>query len=269
MAQQRHCALGVVSVALAAFLFTPQPVLGQRGGGGHAGGGGSHGGGGGSHNGGGGGHGGGGSRSFSGGSSSRGFVGTSGSRGVSPAFNHSASTDGRFHRSFEDRDRRFRRDFFFGYGGFYGYPGYFGLYGYYDPWFYPGYYPGYAGGLYAPDYYSGPAFATEPYLSRESGYGPSLAQDDMVHLRVKVPQGDAELWVENQGTSQTGTERDFNSPSLTPGKPFIYEMRAQWMENGRDVVQTRKITVRAGQWLLVDFTQPPPPEKLSMPRVPD
>jgi uncharacterized protein (TIGR03000 family) len=263
----RYFASGAFGVALATLLFAAEPILAQRGGGGHGGGGG-----GGSR----GGGGGGGSRGFSSAGGGRSFAGYSGSRSVSPSFGRPVST-GQFHNSFDHRRSfdhdRFRRGFFFGYGDFFGYPGYFGLYGYNDPWFYPGYYPGYAGGYYAPDYYSAPSIEAEPYLDRDlygdSGYGPSLGQDDVVHLRVRVPHAEAQLWVENQATSQAGTERDFDSPSLTPGKPFVYEMRAQWTENGRAVVQTRKITVRAGQRLLVDFTQPQPPERLMMPRVPD
>jgi len=261
----RYFASGAFGVALATLLFAAEPILAQRGGGGHGGGGGGHGGGGGSRG------GGGGSRSFSSAGGGRSFAGSSGSRSVSPAFGRPVST-GQFHNSFDHRrsfeHNRFNRNFFFfGYGDFFGYPGYFGVYD--NPWLYAGYNSGYAGGYYVPDSYSVPSLEEPAYPYQEPGYAPSLGQDDAVHLRVKVPVADAQLWVEGQATSQTGAERDFDSPSLTPGKPFLYEMRAQWTENGRPVLQTRKIVVRAGEHLLVDFTQAPPPEKLVMPRVPD
>jgi uncharacterized protein (TIGR03000 family) len=257
----RYFASGAFGVALATLLFAAEPVLAQRGGG-HGGGGGSRGGGG------------GGSRGFSSAGGGRSFAGPSVGRSFSPSFGRPVST-GQFHNSFDHRHsfehRRFDRNFFFfGYG--FGYPGYFGLYD--NPWLFAGYNSGYAGGYYVPDSYlpdsySVPSLDQPAYPYPEPGYAPGLGQDDSVHLRVKLPVADAQLWVEGQVTSQTGAERDFDSPALTAGKPFLYEMRAQWTENGRGVVQTRRIVVRAGQHLLVDFTQPPSPEKLTMPRVAD
>jgi uncharacterized protein (TIGR03000 family) len=151
-------------------------------------------------------------------------------------------------------------DFFF--GGFFGFYGF----GFYDPWLYPYYYPYYTGAWYAPDFAYAPSVAElRPYLS-DMAAPPALPNDDMVHMRLKVPAEDAEVWFENQKTEQTGTQRDFDSPSLTPGQTYTYEVRLRWMENGRPNVQTRKLAVRPGEWLLIDLTKPPPPERITMPR---
>jgi len=74
-------------------------------------------------------------------------------------------------------------------------------------------------------------------------------------LDVKVP-ADARVWVAGQETKQTGSERWFSSPPLTPGKSFAYEVKAEWMENGKKVEQTRNVTVEAGKESLVDFREP-------------
>ena len=40
--------------------------------------------------------------------------------------------------------------------------------------------------------------------------------------------------------------REFDSPPLTPGKQYSYEVKAQWEENGRPVTQTQEVDVSAG-----------------------
>jgi uncharacterized protein (TIGR03000 family) len=238
MAARRFGRVGVLGVTAAALLLASEPLLAQKGGGGGRGGGG------------------GGSRGMSSAGMSRGggvsYAGMS--RGV-PAGGVSRSgttwNGNRFGTGNRNFDRNFdhhRRDFFF--------PGFFGFYGLYAPWYYPWDYFGYV----APSYYV-PGREPFPILDL------APTRDTAVHMRVMLPASDAEVWFEGQQTQQTGTERDFDSPELMPGKPFIYEIRAHWKDGGRETDQTRKLTVYAGQWLLVDFTRPPPPERVIMPRL--
>jgi uncharacterized protein (TIGR03000 family) len=77
----------------------------------------------------------------------------------------------------------------------------------------------------------------------------------VVKVDVRVP-ADAELWFEGQKTNQTGAERTFQSPPLEPGQKYVYDVRARWKENGKEVEQTRKVRVRAGERVTVDFTKP-------------
>jgi uncharacterized protein (TIGR03000 family) len=154
------------------------------------------------------------------------------------------------------------------YGGFYGFYPY--GYGYYDPWFYPGYYSGYyAEPVYVPVDRTPVSDDYRRNFSNLADQAQSNPNDDAVHLRIRLPATDAELWVEGAKTSQTGPERDFDSPSITPGKTFTYELRARWTENGRDIDQTRTIYVHAGDRFLIDFRQPIPPrapERITMPK---
>jgi uncharacterized protein (TIGR03000 family) len=135
-------------------------------------------------------------------------------------------------------------------------------------WGYPyGYYgPGYA--LYAPAYYApahimpaAPALSTAP---AEEAPSPRMAEpglanerppDTTVHVTVRVPV-DAEVWFGGQKTRQTGTLRQFVSPPLTTDQDYSYEVRARWMEGGKEVVQVRHVAVSAGSRSIVDFTMP-------------
>jgi uncharacterized protein (TIGR03000 family) len=81
------------------------------------------------------------------------------------------------------------------------------------------------------------------------------ADDGNMHLTIRVP-ANAEIWVDGVATRMTGTVRSFVSPVLQAGKEYYYELTARWTENGRDVTQTRRINVAAGDNLSVDFTQP-------------
>jgi uncharacterized protein (TIGR03000 family) len=155
------------------------------------------------------------------------------------------------------------------YRGFYGgyYPGLYGLwdypyysYGYTDyPYYgyadsnYPSY--GYSDSYYNPNYYApSPAYGSGA-ASAYGTYAPPVATDNTVRLTVRVPP-DAQVWFENTLTTQRGAERDFQSPQLTPGRDYTYDIRARWRQDGRDVDQTRHVTVHAGSQVNVDFTAP-------------
>jgi uncharacterized protein (TIGR03000 family) len=141
----------------------------------------------------------------------------------------------------------------YGYGGYW--PGY--DYGYTD------YYPYYASSDYFPNYASsGTYFDNNSYgssmygsQSMPYGYG-SQAPDNEARVRVIVPP-DAKVWFGNAQTQQTGQVRFFESPQLTPGKDYSYDVKAQWRDaNGKDVTQTRQITVHANEATTVDFMRP-------------
>jgi uncharacterized protein (TIGR03000 family) len=138
------------------------------------------------------------------------------------------------------------------YGG-YGYRGYYGYSPYYygDRWGDYDTYPYYGD---APSYYSGSP--TYSGMSSSYGYGaPAQAQDNAAHIRVIVPP-DAKVWFGNTATQQTGAVRHFESPELTTGKDYTYDIKAQWTEEGKEVTRTRQVNVRAGSYFSVDFTRP-------------
>jgi uncharacterized protein (TIGR03000 family) len=74
-------------------------------------------------------------------------------------------------------------------------------------------------------------------------------------VEVRVP-ANAQVWFDSAETQQKGQMRVFASPPIPTGKDYSYNVRAQWMENGRPVDRTQKVHVMAGERSLVDFTNP-------------
>jgi uncharacterized protein (TIGR03000 family) len=73
-----------------------------------------------------------------------------------------------------------------------------------------------------------------------------------VMLVAHLP-ADARFFVGGEPTTQTGTVRYFVSPALPPGKVFHYTVRVDWVENGKQVSQTERIPVQAGEIHCVDI----------------
>lgn len=150
-----------------------------------------------------------------------------------------------------------------GFGGYGGYRSYYGSYPSYG-YGYSGYYPySYAGVTTAPSYYySVPAattYVTPPTsVVVESSAAPRTsayydpAVENQARVRVRLPAA-AELQVADQRLGQTGSERDFVTPALTPGKSYYYEMTARWTDAGKPVEQTKRVTVRANETTTVEF----------------
>lgn len=82
--------------------------------------------------------------------------------------------------------------------------------------------------------------------------GNGLARADKASINVRVPEF-ADVWVVGEKTHLLGTSRDFETPDLDPGRRYLYEIRARWIEEGVVIDVTRKIGVRSGDNLRVDF----------------
>ena len=72
-------------------------------------------------------------------------------------------------------------------------------------------------------------------------------------IRVTVPAS-AKVWIDDKTTTQTGSDRLFESPALTPGRDYSYDITAQWRDqDGKEVTQTRRVNVSANASVRVDF----------------
>jgi len=166
-----------------------------------------------------------------------------------------------------------------GYGGYYHggnygyrYPGYYGGYG---PYWYGSYYNSYPYGYsYAyPDYgsysYTYPSYDTSAYEDSSPGqsyyYSPPASDSSQIapaiantaaRIHMILPDAQAQVSIGGRPTAQTGTERWFHSPALQTGSTYTYQIRASWMQGGKQVSQERTVTVIPGQTTVVDFTQP-------------
>jgi uncharacterized protein (TIGR03000 family) len=86
-------------------------------------------------------------------------------------------------------------------------------------------------------------------------------------LDVTLP-ADALLEIQNQRMLQTGALRQFQSPPLEPGQAYVYDLRASWLESGREVARTRRVEVRAGERVAVRFDRTTDEEGRSILRTP-
>jgi uncharacterized protein (TIGR03000 family) len=75
---------------------------------------------------------------------------------------------------------------------------------------------------------------------------PVQAPANTAKLYVTLP-ADAKLTVDGSPTASTSESRVFESPSLTPGKTFYYELQATVVRNGKAQTVTKQVAVRAGE----------------------
>jgi uncharacterized protein (TIGR03000 family) len=169
------------------------------------------------------------------------------------------------------------RYYYFSWGGYWPYYAWSGYSGY-SPWygsrFYPyssgysSYYPSYYS--YNPYYYSSypsnytPGYTVPPAtvaapssLSYQSFYPPNNAVSSPPSNQATVvvrTAPDATLWFNGIETTQTGAVRTFGTPELRPGQAYSYDVRIRWMEDGRVLERTRKVTVTPGEKVEVDLT---------------
>jgi uncharacterized protein (TIGR03000 family) len=131
----------------------------------------------------------------------------------------------------------------FGYGGYgWGYP-----WGGYSWGYDPGYYSG-IGGYPAWYYAAGPGPVIQP--------APAAAPaDNTAHLRIRVPAEQAEVWLNDVRTKQTGAFQQYQVPAMTPGQTYSYEVRARWLENGQSVERSRTVLVHANEQVNIDLAR--------------
>jgi uncharacterized protein (TIGR03000 family) len=138
----------------------------------------------------------------------------------------------------------------YGYGGL-GYPyGGLGDYGYYpysDTYGYP-----YSDTYVVPDTtLYGSSEASEPSADAP----PAAIPDQRAHVTVTVPPN-AQVWFNGTLTTSTGSDRHFDSPPLTSGRQYTYDVRATWNQDGQPVTQEQKVTVTAGAYVSAVFPKP-------------
>jgi uncharacterized protein (TIGR03000 family) len=157
--------------------------------------------------------------------------------------------------------QRWGRGFRNGWSGSY-YDGRWGGYdGWAGPYRYSGGYPSYYDGGYR--YYSPSGYTYgEPSMSTTAFYGPqtgeglsesSAMNTNTAMIDIRIPDPNAQIWLDGQETKQRGTFRPFVSPPLEQGKTFHYKVRARWQQDGKEMDQTKTVEFKAGQRQVVTF----------------
>jgi uncharacterized protein (TIGR03000 family) len=152
---------------------------------------------------------------------------------------------------------------YYGYGSGYGSPWGYGYRSYYVPrsqgWgYYSSDYP-----LPSAYYYDEVPMTREVPMRRGSytSFYPPQSQTEVPRnaalVAVRVPP-DAELWFGGDKTTQTGEHREFVTPELKQDKDYFYTLKARWNQNGEQTEKTRRVRVRPGSRVTIDFFSAPP-----------
>jgi uncharacterized protein (TIGR03000 family) len=76
-----------------------------------------------------------------------------------------------------------------------------------------------------------------------------------VALDIRVPNSSAEVFVNGEKITATGTMKRFTSDNLTAGQTYEYKVKGKWTENGKEVIRERTVKVMPGQATTVDLTR--------------
>jgi uncharacterized protein (TIGR03000 family) len=87
--------------------------------------------------------------------------------------------------------------------------------------------------------------------------GGQPGQQATAQITVIVP-ANAEVSFDGQATTQTGVQRLYFTPPLTPGDKYYYTIRARWPDGGKIVEQTRTVEVSSDARVRVDFLESSP-----------
>jgi uncharacterized protein (TIGR03000 family) len=74
-------------------------------------------------------------------------------------------------------------------------------------------------------------------------------------ITVKLPQANAEVLVDGKPTTQTGTDRTFESPPLEAGTYYKYTVTARWMEDGKPIEKSQTAIGTRGGKVHLEFSR--------------
>ncbi len=103
---------------------------------------------------------------------------------------------------------------------------------------------GYYGGYGCGGYYGGGCGGCGGYYG---GYGYSgVSYTAPATIVVNLP-ADAKLTIDDAATVSTSARRVFRSPDLPTGQNFHYTLKAEFSHDGKPVVISKQVAVRAGE----------------------
>jgi uncharacterized protein (TIGR03000 family) len=73
-------------------------------------------------------------------------------------------------------------------------------------------------------------------------------------LSVKVPS-DAKVFVNDRPTTSAGIDREYISRQLQPGASYSYNVRAEFVRDGKPVTEEKTVRLTAGQTAAISFTE--------------
>jgi uncharacterized protein (TIGR03000 family) len=138
---------------------------------------------------------------------------------------------------------------------YYGYP--YSSRAYPSRYYTPGF--GYSSGYYS-DSRAGLESLPFPSSVGPSGTAPSLGSaTTSVHADAPatitlIAPASADVWFDEWKVPARTSE--LTTPALKPGRKYTYQVRAAWWGHGRTVIETRDLTVTAGEHVRITFPSP-------------
>lgn len=90
---------------------------------------------------------------------------------------------------------------------------------------------------------------------KDDGKKDGAKKEVVVKIKVYVPQENAQLWIDNKKTKQTGEVRTFDTPPLeVKDNAYSYTFKTFWEPNNyTKITRTRKVPVTFGKEIVVDL----------------
>jgi len=84
------------------------------------------------------------------------------------------------------------------------------------------------------------------------GAAPTAQAAPPASIEMTLP-ADASVWLDEQATTQTGTERHFASPSLEVGLHYSYMIRVRWTDGGKTLERSRRVRFESGDHIRINL----------------
>jgi uncharacterized protein (TIGR03000 family) len=134
-----------------------------------------------------------------------------------------------------------------------------GMFGGGDSQFFPlpRLYPGWVYEVYVPVH--SPATLPPGLIQGDSPFNklpppaPLLDKPTALEIEVRLPQEDARIFVDGAATKSSGIVRTFATPPQDRVQTLIYDIRAEWMVDGRTTTHTKRVIGRPGERIVVEF----------------
>jgi len=127
---------------------------------------------------------------------------------------------------------------------------------------YPGIYGAHVFGVTPTSYYDqapyfvpSPSSLTASTLMASASAPTSFAPETLsATINVRVPTENADLSFNQHRTFPTGTIREFVTPTLRPGRNYMYNVRVSWIDGDLRRARDKNVFVLAGDQIEVDLT---------------
>lgn len=82
---------------------------------------------------------------------------------------------------------------------------------------------------------------------------PLLDKPKAMEIEVRLPSGDARVFIDGEATKSSGIVRMFSTPEQTRADALTYDIRAEWKVDGLTTTHTKRISGRPGERVVVEF----------------